>query len=49
MRGFAHAHRLNPAVTDDPDLALLDSLILEPDRVVQKLLALWKDSSSRIG
>ena len=43
MRGFAQAHRLNPAITDDPDLSLLDSLIREPSRLAQKLLDLWKD------
>lgn len=46
MRGFAQAHRLNPAVTDDPDLTLLDSLICEPGRPMQKLLDLWKNSCS---
>ena len=46
MRGFALAHRLNPTVTDDPHLTLLDSLIREPDGLVQKLLALWKDTCS---
>ncbi len=30
MRGFAQAHRLNPAVMDDPDLTLLDSVIRGP-------------------
>lgn len=27
LRGFVAAHRLNHAVTDDPDLALLDLLL----------------------
>jgi len=40
MRAFAQAHRFNPIVTDDPDLTTLDSLIREPDRLVQNLLAL---------
>jgi hypothetical protein len=43
MRAFAQAHRLNPTVTDDPDLTLLDLLIREPDRLVQKLLTLWNN------
>ena len=46
MRGFARAHRLNPAVTDDPDLALLDSIICEPGRPMQKLLDLWKHNGN---
>jgi hypothetical protein len=41
MRAFGQAHRLNPDVTDDPDLTLLDALIREPDHLVQTLQDLW--------
>lgn len=44
MRAFAKAYRFNPAVTEDLDLTLLDALIREPGRLVQKLLGLWKDN-----
>jgi hypothetical protein len=41
MQAFAHAHRLDPAITNDPDLALLDRLRQEPDRLVQRLREIW--------
>lgn len=43
MRAFAQAHRFNSAVTEDPDIMLLDALIREPDRLVGALQNLWKD------
>jgi hypothetical protein len=44
ISAFGQAHQWNPAVTDDPDLSLLDSLIREPDQLVQMLQNLWKGS-----
>lgn len=41
MRGFAEAHRLNSAITDDPDLALLDKLLGQPQVLVRNLQELW--------
>ncbi len=41
LRGFAEAHRFNHAVTDDPDLALLDLLLQQPDMLVHSLQKLW--------
>ena len=41
LRGFAEAHRLNHAVTDDPDLALLDLLLQQPEMLVHNLQKLW--------
>ncbi|MGH7228280.1 MAG: hypothetical protein ACREIH_03610 [Nitrospiraceae bacterium] len=41
LRGFAEAHCFNPAVTDDPDLALLDLLLQQPDMLVHSLQKLW--------
>ena len=41
MRAFAQAHRFNPAVTDDPDLTLLDTLIRKPDQLAPTLQELW--------
>ena len=46
LRGFAEAHRLNSAVTDDPDLALLDLLLQQPDMLVLNLQKLWMKASS---
>ena len=42
MHAFAQAHQFNSAVTDDPDLTLLDALIGKPDQLVQTLQDLWK-------
>jgi hypothetical protein len=41
MRAFAQAHQLNSAVTEGPDLTLLDALIGKPDQLVQRLQDLW--------
>ncbi|WP_447977509.1 hypothetical protein [Candidatus Nitrospira bockiana] len=41
LRAFGHAHQLNPAVPEDPDIALLDSLLQHPDRLLHTLEALW--------
>jgi hypothetical protein len=41
MSGFAEAHRLNQGVTDDPDLALLDTLLRQPERLVQNIQDVW--------
>ena len=41
LRGFVEAHRLNPAITDDPDLPLLDLLLQQPDMLVHNLQKLW--------
>lgn len=46
LRGFAEAHRLNHAVTDDPDLALLDLLLQQPDMLVLNLQKLWMKGMS---
>lgn len=46
LRAFTEAHRLNHAVTDDPDLALLDSLLRPPGRLVQNLQDCWTKGSS---
>jgi len=46
LRGFSEAHRLNHAVTDDPDLALLDLLLQQPDMLVLNLQKLWMKASS---
>lgn len=41
LRGFAEAHRLNDAVTNDPDLDLLDLLLQQPDMLLHNLQKLW--------
>jgi len=46
LRGFAEAQRLNHAVTDDPDLALPDLLLQQPDMLVLNLQKLWMKASS---
>ncbi|MGH7206799.1 MAG: hypothetical protein ACREI2_11390 [Nitrospiraceae bacterium] len=46
LRGFVEAHRLNDAVTDDPDLALLDLLLQQPDMLVHNLQKLWMKGMS---
>jgi len=37
LRAITEAHGLNPAVTDNPDLALLDSLLRPPGQLIQNL------------
>ena len=46
LRGFVEAHRLNHAVTDDPDLALLDLLLQQPEMLVHNLQKLWMKGMS---
>ena len=46
LRGFGEAHRLNDAVTDDPDLALLDLLLQQPELLVPNLQKLWMKGMS---
>jgi hypothetical protein len=41
MRGFAEAHQIHDAVTDDPDLALIDTLLQRPDLLVRNLEEVW--------
>jgi hypothetical protein len=41
FKAFVEAHRLNPAVTDDPALTLLDMLLDQPHLLVRNLLTLW--------
>lgn len=41
LRGFVEAHRLNHAVTDDPDLVLLDLMLQQPDMLLHNLQKLW--------
>jgi hypothetical protein len=44
VRAFSQAHQLNAAVTDDPDLILLDTLLRHPERLVRNLRDLWTDN-----
>ncbi|MBI4400452.1 MAG: hypothetical protein HY581_02330 [Nitrospirae bacterium] len=41
FKAFVEAHQLNAAVTDDPDLILLDTLLQQPDLLIQHLQELW--------
>jgi len=46
LRGFAEAHQLNDAITDDPDLALLDLLLQRPEMLVPNLQKMWMKGMS---
>jgi len=46
LRGFVEAHRLNHVVTDDPELALLDLLLQQPEMLVHNLQKLWMKGMS---
>lgn len=46
LRGFVEAHRLNHAVTDDPDLVLLDLLLQQPELLVHTLQKVWMKGMS---
>jgi hypothetical protein len=48
MRAFAEAHRLNETVPEDPDLALLDTLLQQPEHLVQKLKDSWCGISNKL-
>jgi hypothetical protein len=41
LHGFAAAHRLDPGIPDDPDMALLDTLLRQPERLLVNLQEHW--------
>ncbi len=45
MQAFGEAHRINPAVTEDPDLRLLDGLLRERHALIPSLEALWMEET----
>lgn len=41
MQAFAQAHQVNPAITSDPDLTVVDRLLQHPEALIPDLLATW--------
>jgi hypothetical protein len=48
MRGFAEAYRVHEAVPEDPNLAVLDTLLQQPEQLVQNLKDFWCGHSNSL-
>lgn len=49
LRAFAQAHRLTSAITDDPGLPLINTLLRQPESLARNLQELWKKEASEAG
>lgn len=41
LRAFAQARRINPTISDDPSLSLMNTLLRQPENLARNLQDLW--------